>query len=79
MLSWLEDVAVPEIGINDVLIRVLNTGIRGTDVHITGTTGRRKPTRVSTSTSPSSSTHSAMPYTPRFPSPFLGEDVLVTG
>ena len=31
---WLEDVAVPEIGINDVLIRVLKTGICGTDVHI---------------------------------------------
>jgi threonine 3-dehydrogenase len=31
---WLEDVAVPEIGINEVLIRVLRTGICGTDVHI---------------------------------------------
>ena len=31
---WLEDVAAPEIGINDVLIRVLQTGICGTDVHI---------------------------------------------
>ena len=31
---WLEDVAAPEIGINDVLIRVLKTGICGTDVHI---------------------------------------------
>src|ERR1035438_2712389 len=31
---WLEDVAPPEIGINDVLIRVLKTGICGTDVHI---------------------------------------------
>ena len=31
---WLEDVAAPEIGINDVLIRVLRTGICGTDVHI---------------------------------------------
>lgn len=31
---WLEDVAEPEIGINDVLIRVLKTGICGTDVHI---------------------------------------------
>ena len=31
---WLEDVAMPEIGINDVLIRVLKTGICGTDVHI---------------------------------------------
>ena len=31
---WLEDVPVPEIGINDVLIRVRKTGICGTDVHI---------------------------------------------
>jgi len=31
---WLEEVARPEPGINDVLIRVLMTGIRGTDVHI---------------------------------------------
>jgi threonine 3-dehydrogenase len=31
---WLEDVPVPSIGINDVLIRVLRTGICGTDVHI---------------------------------------------
>jgi threonine 3-dehydrogenase len=31
---WLEDVPVPEIGINDVLIRVLKTGICGTDIHI---------------------------------------------
>jgi len=31
---WLEEVLVPEIGINDVLIRVLRTGICGTDVHI---------------------------------------------
>ena len=31
---WLEDVAVPTIGINDVLIRVLRTGICGTDLHI---------------------------------------------
>jgi len=31
---WLEDVATPEIGINDVLIRVLKTGICGTDVHV---------------------------------------------
>jgi threonine 3-dehydrogenase len=31
---WLEDIPVPEIGINDVLIRVLKTGICGTDVHI---------------------------------------------
>ena len=31
---WLEEVAEPEIGINDVLIRVGITGICGTDVHI---------------------------------------------
>ncbi len=31
---WLEDVPVPEFGINDVLIEVLRTGICGTDVHI---------------------------------------------
>src|SRR5881396_4065231 len=30
----LEDVPVPEIGINDVLIRVRKTGICGTDLHI---------------------------------------------
>ncbi len=31
---WLEDVPKPEVGENDVLIRVLKTGICGTDVHI---------------------------------------------
>jgi threonine 3-dehydrogenase len=31
---WLEDVPVPKIGINDVLIRVDRAGICGTDVHI---------------------------------------------
>jgi len=31
---WLEDVPMPEIGINDVLIEVFRTGICGTDVHI---------------------------------------------
>jgi threonine 3-dehydrogenase len=31
---WLEEVPVPAIGINDVLIKVLRTGICGTDVHI---------------------------------------------
>jgi len=31
---WLEDIEKPAIGINDVLIRVLKTGICGTDVHI---------------------------------------------
>src|SRR5271157_5161550 len=31
---WLEEVPVPETGINDVLIEVLRTSICGTDVHI---------------------------------------------
>jgi len=31
---WLEEVPVPKIGINDVLIRVDRTGICGTDLHI---------------------------------------------
>ena len=31
---WLEDVPEPELGINDVKVRVLLTGICGTDVHI---------------------------------------------
>ena len=31
---WLEDIEIPRIGINDVLIQVLRTGICGTDVHI---------------------------------------------
>ena len=31
---WLEDVPEPEVGINDVKIRVHETGICGTDVHI---------------------------------------------
>lgn len=31
---WLEDVPEPEVGINDVLIRVQKTGICGTDIHI---------------------------------------------
>ncbi|MCG3147100.1 MAG: L-threonine 3-dehydrogenase [Verrucomicrobiae bacterium] len=31
---WLEDVPVPTIGFNDVLIKVLKTGICGTDLHI---------------------------------------------
>jgi threonine 3-dehydrogenase len=33
---WLEDVPDPEIGVNDVLIRVRKTGICGTDLHIYG-------------------------------------------
>jgi threonine 3-dehydrogenase len=31
---WLDEVPVPEVGINDVLIQVLRTAICGTDVHI---------------------------------------------
>ncbi len=31
---WLQDIPEPAIGINDVLIRVLRTGICGTDIHI---------------------------------------------
>ena len=31
---WLEDVPEPEVGINDVLIKVHKTGICGTDLHI---------------------------------------------
>ncbi len=31
---WLEDVPVPEVGINDVLIKIRKTAICGTDVHI---------------------------------------------
>jgi threonine 3-dehydrogenase len=31
---WLDDIPMPKIGINDVLIRVDRTGICGTDVHI---------------------------------------------
>ena len=31
---WLQDVPEPEVGINDVLIKVLKTGICGTDLHI---------------------------------------------
>ena len=31
---WLEDVPIPEIGIDDVLVKVLRTGICGTDLHI---------------------------------------------
>src|SRR5579864_7043617 len=31
---WLEEIPEPSIGINDVLVRVLKTGICGTDLHI---------------------------------------------
>ena len=32
--GWLEEVPVPEIGTRDVLIKVLLTGLCGTDLHI---------------------------------------------
>jgi threonine 3-dehydrogenase len=31
---WMEDVTIPEIGINDVLIKIHKTAICGTDIHI---------------------------------------------
>jgi threonine 3-dehydrogenase len=31
---WMEDVAVPEVGPNDVLVRIKKTSVCGTDVHI---------------------------------------------
>ncbi len=31
---WLEEVPIPQVGINDVLIKILKTSICGTDVHI---------------------------------------------
>ena len=31
---WLEEIPEPEVGMNDVLIRVIKTGICGTDLHI---------------------------------------------
>ncbi len=31
---WIEEVPIPEVGINDVLIRIVKTAICGTDVHI---------------------------------------------
>ena len=31
---WLDEVPVPEIGINDVLIKIHKTSICGTDIHI---------------------------------------------
>ena len=31
---WIEDVPEPEMGINDVMIRVKRGGICGTDLHI---------------------------------------------
>ena len=31
---WMEDVPMPEIGVNDVLVKIKKTAICGTDVHI---------------------------------------------
>lgn len=31
---WMEDVPVPEVGVNDVLVRIDKTAICGTDIHI---------------------------------------------
>ena len=31
---WMEDIPVPEYGVNDVLIKIKNTAICGTDIHI---------------------------------------------
>jgi threonine 3-dehydrogenase len=31
---WMEDISVPEVGINDVLIKIQRTAICGTDIHI---------------------------------------------
>jgi threonine 3-dehydrogenase len=31
---WLDEVPIPEIGINDVLIKICKTSICGTDIHI---------------------------------------------
>ena len=31
---WLEDIPEPQLGINDVMVRVLRTAICGTDMHI---------------------------------------------
>lgn len=31
---WMDEVPVPDVGINDVLIKILKTSICGTDVHI---------------------------------------------
>jgi threonine 3-dehydrogenase len=48
---WLEDVPAPDHGIDDVLIRVLTTGICGTDVHIYNwMRGRKKTVKPGTVT-----------------------------
>ena len=41
---WLEDAPIPEIGPEDVLVKVHKTGICGTDIHIYNwDDGRRRP------------------------------------
>lgn len=43
---WMTDVPEPEVGHNDLLIKIRKTAICGTDVHtITGMSGRKKPSR----------------------------------
>jgi threonine 3-dehydrogenase len=60
---WLEDVPEPEIGINDVLIRVRKTGICGTDLHIYDwdERARRFPYRWSSATSSSGTSSDSAP------------------
>lgn len=43
---WMTDVPVPELGHNDLLIKIRKTAICGTDVHIYNwMSGRKKPSR----------------------------------
>ena len=43
---WMQQTPVPELGHNDLLIRIHKTAICGTDIHITtGTNGPRTPFR----------------------------------
>ena len=43
---WMDDKPVPEVGYNDVLIKIRKTAICGTDIHIYNwMTGHRKPCR----------------------------------
>lgn len=40
---WMEDVPVPEYGVNDVLIRIKKTAICGlTSIYISGMSGHKK-------------------------------------
>src|SRR5437762_506471 len=68
---WLEDVAEPELGINDVKVRVLLTGICGTDLHIYDWDAWASATiQKSNSILPPSSIRSATRYTLRSRFPF---------